>query len=120
MKQQPFYKKIVLFTFMLFTVLCSKAQQITHIVTVQNRNCNSTCSVIDIPELNNNPTAIIFITPVLVNGVNLNSHPIGAYYNYLDKWSVFNLDAATIPVGAKFNVEYYVNPDPAKFVFVLP
>src|SRR4051812_3615049 len=121
MEQQSFHKKIVFFVFMTSTVLCSKAQQqITQTVTAQNRNCNSTCSVIDIPELNNNPTAILFITPVLMNGVNLNSHPIGAYYNYLNKWSVFNLDAATIPVGATFNVEYYVNPDPARFVFVLP
>ncbi len=121
MKQQPFHKKMLLLVFMISTVLCSNAQQqVSQTVTVQNRNCNSTCSVIDIPELNNNPAAIIFITPELVNGVNLNPHPIGAYYMYLNKWSIFNLDAATIPVGAKFKVEYYINPDPARFVFVLP
>ncbi len=84
-------------------------QQFTQTVTTQNRNCNNSCSVIDVPELNNNVYAIIFITPVLVNGVNLNPHPIGVYYMYLNKWSVFNLDGANITLGAKFNVEYYTS-----------
>jgi hypothetical protein len=121
MKQQPFNKKVVLFAIIFFTVLYSQSQQqFTQTVTAQNRNCNATCSVIDIPELNNNPAAIIFITPVLVNGVNLNPHPIGAYYMYLNKWSIFNLDATAIAVGSKYVVEYYVSPDPTRFIFVLP
>lgn len=114
-------RKMLLLIFILITVCTSYAQQqITQTVTTQNRNCNATCSVIDIPELNNNPVAIIFVTPVLVNGANLNPHPIGANYMYLNKWSIFNLDATAMALGAKFNIEYYVNPDAAHFVYVLP
>jgi len=32
-------------------------QQIIHTVTAQNKSCNTTCSVIDVPELNGNPVA---------------------------------------------------------------
>ncbi len=94
-------------------------QHFTQTVTRQNTNCNSTCSVIDIPELNLNPAAIIYITPI-GNTKNLNPHPIGAYYMYLKKWSVFNLDSTTISEGSKFDIEYYANPDTDRFVFVVP
>ena len=95
-------------------------QQFTHTVTTQNRYCNSTCSLMDNPGLNNNLAAIILVTPVAVNGVNLNPHPIGAYYVDGKKWSIMNADATTIPVGAKFNVEYYANPNSDQFVYVIP
>ena len=52
------------------------------------------------------------ITPILVNGGNLNPHPIGAYYMYMNKWSVFNVDAVQMNVGAKFKVEYHAEPGP--------
>jgi hypothetical protein len=95
-------------------------QQFTHTVSVQSRYCNSTCSLLDNPGLNNNPLAIILVTPVPVNGVNLNPHPIGAYFVDGKKWSIINADAVAIPVGAKFNVEYYPNPNPNQFVYVIP
>ena len=95
-------------------------QQIIHTVTAQSRNCNTTCSVIDVPELNGNPIAIVLITPILVNGGNLNPHPIGAYYMYLNKWSVFNLDAVQMNVGAKFKIEYYPGPASDRFLFIVP
>ncbi|MEP6848411.1 MAG: hypothetical protein ABI999_06115 [Acidobacteriota bacterium] len=95
------------------------AQQFTQTVTRQNTNCNSTCSVIDVPELNGNPSALLFITPI-GNTKNLNPHPIAAYYMYLKKWSVFNMDSTTITEGSKFNVEWYANPDTDRFVFVVP
>lgn len=105
---------------MLISLSSQAQQQYTQTVTPQNRNCNSGCSVIDIPALANNTAAIIMITPVSVNGANPNPHPIGAYYMYLNKWSVFNLDATAIAVGATFNVEYYLNPDSNRFVYVVP
>jgi hypothetical protein len=95
-------------------------QQIIHTVTAQSRSCNTTCSVIDVPELNGNPIAIILITPIMVNGGNLNPHPIGAYYMYLNKWSVFNLDAVQMNVGAKFKIEYYPGPASDRFLFIVP
>src|SRR3954451_15724149 len=107
--------------FLLIVLYASAAyaqQQFTQTVTAQNKNCNATCSVIDIPELNNNPNAVLFITP---SGGTSNPHPIGAYYMYLNRWSVFNLDAAALPIGVSFKVEYYVNPDANHFVYsILP
>jgi hypothetical protein len=92
-------------------------QTFTQTVTLQNLNCNSTCTVLDIPE-SVSPSLIIFATPVPVNGAN--PHPIGAYYMYLNKWSIFNLDATAMPVGTKFNVEYYDQADANHFVYVVP
>lgn len=110
--------KFVLGLFIL--IICSASiyaqQQFTQTVTVQNKNCNAVCSVIDIPELNNNPNAIVFITQIGTS----NPHPIGAYYMYLSRWSVFNLDATALPVGAQFKVEYFVNPDANHFVYTIP
>jgi hypothetical protein len=104
-------------------ILCVSAiysqQQFTQTVSAQNRNCNSTCSVINMPGiLDGKPAAVLFITP---SGGTSNPHPIGAYYMYLNQWSVFNLDGAAIPIGTQFKVEYYVNPDANHFVYsILP
>jgi hypothetical protein len=106
--------------FMLISGYSRAQQQFVQTVTAQNRSCNSTCSVIDIPELNNNPNALLFITPALVNGTNLNPHLIGAYYMFQNKWSVSNVDGVAIPIGATFNVQYFVNPDAARFVYKVP
>jgi hypothetical protein len=59
-------------------------QQFTQTVTSANKSCNATCTVLDIPALNNNPAAVIFVTPI-GNATSLNPHPIGAYYMYLKK-----------------------------------
>jgi hypothetical protein len=106
--------------FVLISGFSLAQQQYTQTVTTLNRNCNSGCSVIEIPELTGNTAAIILATPVSANGVNPNPHTIGAYYMYLNKWSIFNLDGTAIPLGAKFNVEYYLNQDSTRFVYVVP
>jgi len=116
-----FIKKIVAAVFLILVYSFATAQQqYTQTVTSQNRNCNSTCSVLDIPSLAGNTDAIIMITPLLANGANTNPHSIGVYYMYLNQWSVFNLDATAITVGAKFNIEYYPASDSNHFVFVVP
>lgn len=115
--------KIILGLLILITLSALSAfaqQQFVHTVTAQNKSCNATCSVLDIPELNNNPIAIIFVTPIISNGMNLNPHPIGAYYMYLKKWSIFNLDGVSINEGSKFKVEYYTHPDTDRFVYTVP
>ncbi len=95
-------------------------KQFTHTVTAKNKYCNSSCSLIDIPELNNNPVAILIITPLLENVRNLNPHPVGAYYAEPKKWSIINVDGSAISEGAKFNVQYYPSPDSNQFVYVIP
>lgn len=113
--------KLFLLNLFVLTAACSYAQQqFTHTVTELNKNCNANCSVLDVPELNNNPIAIILVTPVVANGMNLNPHPIGVLYTYLKKWSIINLDQTPIAEGAKFNVLYFLNPGPDRFVYIVP
>jgi len=99
--------------------IAAQAQQtFTQRVTKLNINCNAACSVIDLPALDNDPDAVVFVTPASAGASN--PHPIGAYYMYLKKWSVFNLDASPIVDGATFSVEYYPKPDADHFVYVVP
>src|SRR3954468_21923423 len=113
---KPFNIIIELLILFISTVSAANAQQqITQTVMTQNKNCNAVCSVIDLPKLNNNPAAVIFIKPDLTGGANMNPHPIGAYYMYLNKWSVFNLDGVALSTGAKFTIEYYPNPNASTF-----
>jgi hypothetical protein len=112
--------KIVLAAVSVLISFCSQGQQLTQTVTTTNRSCNSGCSVLDTSIFHNKAGAIILITPILVNGVNPNPHPVGAYYMYLNTWSVYNLDATSIAIGAKYNVEYWLNADANHFVYVVP
>lgn len=91
-----------------FTITSSKA----------NNTCNGDCTMLDLPDLNNNPAAIIWVTPIIENGLNVNPHPIGVYY-LQNQWRIFNLDQTSIPAGAKFNVEYFTRPDPNHFQYVI-
>lgn len=81
-----------------------------------NNTCNGDCTMLDVPELNNNPGAIIWVTPIIENELNVNPHPIGVYYSQ-QKWRIFNLDQTSIPAGAKFSVEYITKPDQNHFQY---
>jgi len=96
----------------------SAQQQFTVTSSKANNYCNSTCTLLDNSDLNGNPTAVLFITAVQVNGVNLDPHPITAYYNG-KQWSVMNVDNSIMPVGSQFNVQYYTTPDDSHFVHVV-
>jgi hypothetical protein len=68
---------------------------------------------IDHPLTNNNPTALVLVTPNWnpggVGGT-YNNHPIGVYYSSsTKKWAIFNQDLANVTVGASFNVYVKVN-----------
>jgi hypothetical protein len=84
-------------------------------------SANSTGHVTDVdhPLSNNDPNAIVFVTPNWnpggVGGT-YNNHNIGVYYSSpLNKWSIFNQDIATMPNDAAFNV---LIPHPDASVFV--
>ncbi len=103
----------ILFTF------SSEAQQTFSITSSRANNyCNTSCTLLDNPDLNGNPAAIIFITPVEVNGINLNPHAVCAYY-INKKWSVINIDHSTMAPGSQFDVTYYSKPDDTHFVHVV-
>ena len=109
----------LLFIFSFLNISFGHAQQKFTITSSRANNyCNTTCTRFDVPDLNDNPNAIIFITQVEVNGVNLNQHPICAYY-ISKQWSVVNIDYTTMPPGSQFSVEYYSKPDENHFVHVV-
>lgn len=116
--------KIISWLFVLFIPAAPAAyaqQQFTHTVTAKNKYCNATCSVMDVPELNDNPLAVILVTPLTENSRNLNTHPVGVYYvPFLKKWSVINTDATAIAEGAIFDIQYYPKPNSNQFVYVVP
>ena len=104
-------------TSLLATALSSTAQQqFIHTATKANNSCNGDCTLLDNPDLNNNPDAILYVTPVLDGGINLNPHPIGVYY-FNKKWNIFNLDQKALPEGSKFNVQYSAKPDATHFKY---
>src|SRR5688572_7786916 len=105
--------------FSMLAVISIPAQkQFIHIATKANNYCNSTCTLLDILELNNNPTAILLVMPVKEKNLTENNHPIGVYY-INKKWRIFNADQTTITEGSKFNVIYYENADANRFVHVV-
>ena len=109
--------KIFLTALIIITVLSSYSQtQITHTVSKENISCNYDCTILDVAELNNNPFAVLFVTPVLEKGININPHTIGAYY-FKTKWHILNLDGKAIPVASKFTVEYFTKPDETHFQY---
>ena len=119
MQQKFVYKTAMLFAFIMLLTFSSIAQkQFTVTSSKANNYCNGTCTLFDITELNGNPTAIIFVTSVDVNGVNLDPHPICAYYNG-KQWSVMNTDNSTMPVGSQFNVQYYPTADEKDFLHIV-
>jgi hypothetical protein len=77
-----------------------------HTATADNTSGNHT--YIDHPLTNDNPDAIVLVTPNWNPGgvgSTYNDHPIGVYYSTGEnKWAVFNQDFASMPTGAAFNV----------------
>jgi hypothetical protein len=109
--------KIILGLFILIVCFASASyaqQTFVQTVTSGSRGCNNVCSVISNAALDGTPGAVVFITPLGTS----NPHPIGAYYMYLSKWSVFNLDNSPITIGATFKVEFYVTADASHFTYV--
>ncbi len=110
-------KRNILLYAALWIVLCSHAQkQFIHTASKENISCNYDCTRLDAAELDNNAAAVIFVTPVLEKGINVNPHLIGVYY-FKTKWNIFNLDGRPIPAGAKFAVEYFPRPDDTHFQY---
>lgn len=72
-----------------------------HVATAGNVTSNWTA--LDHPFLNNQPTALIYVTPVYgASFVYVNS-PIGVFYAG-GTWRIFRQDGAAMPVNAEFNV----------------
>ena len=90
-----------------------------HVATAANTTANYTD--LDNPVSNGHPDAIVFVTPVwnpggVVAGA-FDYHQVGVWWHAATgRWSIFNEDLATMPVGAAFDV--YALPTPLGSIFV--
>jgi hypothetical protein len=87
----------------------------SHMVhTADGVNTVGHITVLDHPDANDNPEAIVFVTQVwnpggTASGV-YNNHNVGVYYSSgQDKWTIYNEDLVAIPAGASFNVMIFKN-----------
>jgi O-glycosyl hydrolase len=90
-----------------FNVQILNAGRNAFVHTATSSNTQSNWTEIDHARTNNNPEAIVLVTPNWnphgQGGVYLN-HPIGVWYTG-SRWAIFNQDGAGIPQGASFNVQ---------------
>lgn len=74
-----------------------------HTVSPENRNAHTT--IIDHPLLNDQPDAVAFLTPLGEAETLETLHPLGFFYhNGLQRWGIFNQNAANMVDGMAFNV----------------
>ncbi len=102
-----------------FNVLVLVPQSDVFVHKATSANSSGHVTYIDHPLSNNDPNAIVFVTPNWnpggVGGT-YNNHNIGVWYSLTNqKWSIFNQDIATMPNDAAFNV---LIPHPDASVFV--
>ena len=98
-----------------YNVLIPTFDQDSFIHTAGFANTELNITQIDHPRLNENPEALVFITPrwPFSNSPTGNWHPTGVFYNVTtEKWGIFNEDGSSMPIGAQFNV--LVPTEPAR------
>ena len=68
--------RIVLLTLAMLAADWTIAQQQVKLTSSKDNNyCNGSCTLLSASDLDGNPNAIIFVTPVAVNGASLDPHP---------------------------------------------
>ncbi|MBP6430142.1 MAG: thiol-activated cytolysin family protein [Ferruginibacter sp.] len=86
-------------------------------VKATNENINGNKMFIDVPAINNNPSASFSVTqnwnPSNVGGTYNNSDIEISYENALSKWIITNTSGNAIPTGAAFNIVAKNNETPS-------
>jgi hypothetical protein len=83
--------------------LLNNAKSFVHTVDSSNIYLSSN-SLLDNPQTNNNPDAIVLVTALLENSPYFD-HVQGAYYDIASqKWAIYNEDLASYNVGIKYNI----------------
>lgn len=73
--------------------------------TVSPENLNEHTTIIDHPLLNGQPDVVAFLTPLGQAETSETIHPLGLFYhNGLQRWGIFNQNAASMIEGMAFNV----------------
>lgn len=102
----------ILFCFFIALVKSYAQQEFT--LTTSPANITSAQALINLPELNGNPSAVIAAFPVGNTGT-LNTHPLGVWY-YSGKWYLFNSDFSPMVVGLIYKIRYFLAPGTNQFL----
>lgn len=108
-------KSIAILVLFLSTITFAQNKIYVHTV---NQTATQTYSIIDHPDLNNNPDAQVIVKQHWKG--EYNDHPIGVYYSTdASKWVIYNEDRENIVGGAAFNVFIGDNKDSVVFFFTI-
>ena len=91
--------RIALSSIVLFLVICANSQNpFVHVTSTSNVSGNVT--TIDHSSLNGRQDLVLIVTQ---HYGKYNNHQVGVWYNN-GKWTIYNEDRASMPIGTKFNV----------------
>jgi hypothetical protein len=116
MKPKTIYR-IVLVAILSGAISLSSHAQQEFTLTTSAANITSAQALINLPDLNGNPDAIIVATPQ-GNTASLNTHPPGVWY-YSGKWYLFNTDFAPMLAGLTYKVNYFLAPGTNGFLHLV-
>jgi hypothetical protein len=116
MKPGIVYHKLLLAFFTgVITLTCHAQQEFT--LTTSGANITSSQALINLPELNGNPNAIINAIPQgTTNSVNTN--PLGVWY-YTGRWYVFNTNFNPMLPGLIYKIQYFLMEGPNQFLHLV-
>lgn len=116
MKLKTIYRILLLAILSGAIPLSSHAQQ-EFTLTTSAANITSAQALINLPDLNGNPGAIIVATP-LGNTKLMNTHPQGVWY-YSGKWYLFNTDFAPMLAGLTYKIRYFLTAGTNQFLHMV-
>ena len=93
--------KIAIDSGAIYNVLAVNPSENAFINEVNNSNSSNDWTIINHPNCNDNPNAILLVTQNYAKVEN--SRPIGVRYE-LGKWRIFNQDKSPMPINASFNI----------------
>lgn len=115
MKQSLLHKPILLYLCIASAVSSHAQQEFT--LTTSPANITSAQALINLPELNGNPNAIILGIPQ-GNTATSNTHPLGVWY-YSGRWYLFNTDFMPMLPGLIYKIQYFLNPGTNQFLHLV-
>jgi hypothetical protein len=114
--KQYLHFKTILFCICITSAVNSNAQQ-EFTLTTSTANITSAQALINLPELNGNPNAIILGIPQ-GNTATSNTHPLGVWY-YTGRWYLFNTDFMPMLPGLIYKIQYFLSPGTNQFLHLV-
>lgn len=92
-----------------FNILIPDENNLVFTVTTSLANTLSYITTLDHPALNGNPSAAVYVS--LGYTGEYNTHPVGVWYDpFASRWTIFNEDLVTMPIGVTFHVLVVLQP----------